>query len=162
MAPLVAAAILGGRMQEALLLFWLAGLTDFADGYLARRFRWQSRLGLYIDPLADKALMAFTFVALGAAGLIPWWLVILVFGRDLMILGGSAFVASRTRLREFPPTWIGKTATTVQIVVAIVFLAAPAGLAPQWLHPVAIAASAAATVISGVDYVRLGWRMMRT
>ncbi len=162
LAPIVAAAILGGRNTNALVLFWIAGVTDFADGYLARRFDWQSPLGRVIDPLADKALMAFTFVALGAAGLTPWWLVALVFGRDLLILGGSALVASRTRVREFPPNWAGKMSTMVQILAVLAFLGIAAGWLPEWLHPVAVLATAAGTIVSGAGYLQLGWRMMRT
>lgn len=161
LAPIVAAAIVGARFEEALALFWLAGVTDFADGYLARRFQWQSRLGGLIDPLADKALMAFTFVAMGAAGVIPWWLVALVFGRDLVILSGSALVASRTSIREFPPTWAGKVSTTVQILSVLVLLAVSAGWMAAWWGPVAVGATAAGTVVSGVGYVRIGWRMLR-
>lgn len=161
LAPLVAAAIVGERLGQALVLFAIAGVTDFADGYLARRFHWQSRLGRLIDPLADKALMAFTFVALGAANVAPWWLVALVLGRDLLIVGGSALVANRTQLREFPPTRVGKVSTTVQILAVLVFLGVAAGVLPDWLHPMVTAATTASTVASGLDYLQLGWRMTR-
>ena len=99
-----------------LALFLLAGFTDLADGYLARRFGWGSQLGSYLDPIADKLMMSSLFVVLAYSGIIPWWLVGIVLGRDLAILLGGLILMHFTRLRVFPPTVAGKLSTFVQIV----------------------------------------------
>lgn len=159
-APVCAIAIVEGRYDAALGWFMLAGWTDFADGFLARQFRWESKLGALLDPLADKVLMAVVFVALGAAGVIGWWLVALVFGRDLLILAGAALIAGRTQVRAFPPRWSGKVSTTIQIVSAAVFVAVAAGHLPEWLRTAGVAATAGGTVISGWDYLNVGRKML--
>lgn len=84
-APFVALAM-HGNYPYALYVFWLAGLSDGLDGWLARHFNWQSEFGGFIDPLADKLLIMTSFLILGSLGQIPWWLVLLVFARDICIL----------------------------------------------------------------------------
>lgn len=160
LAPVCAMAIVEGRFAAALGWFMLAGFTDFADGYLARRFNWHSKLGAILDPLADKALMAAVFIALGAAGVIGWWLVALVFGRDVLILLGAAVIAGRAKIRAFPPSWYGKVSTTIQIVSVTVFIAVAAGYLPDWLRQAGIVATVGGTLVSGFDYAHQGWLML--
>lgn len=85
------------------------GATDWVDGYVARRFDQVTRLGKVLDPLIDRALLATAAVSLLAAGMIPWWWVALVVGRDVALLAGAAVV-----FRSIPPipvTRVGKFAT---------------------------------------------------
>ena len=160
MTPLCAAAILRGQPVPALLLFAIAGFTDFLDGFLARRMNWQSRIGLYLDPAADKALMAGVYLALGWTGSVPAWLVALIFGRDLAIVCGAYGIYCARAITKFPPSWPGKVSTTIQICAALAVLSVDAAV----LHPVwrtlAVLATAAGTGYSLVDYARIGWRMM--
>ena len=102
--------------------FWLsliAGFTDAADGYVARWMGEVTRIGAYLDPIADKVLMTALYVCFGIAGLAPGWLVWLVVGRDIMILslaGGGLFWKG---IRDFPPTVWGKLCTLLQIAASL-------------------------------------------
>ena len=88
--------MIADRFVEATVLFILAGLSDAADGFIAKRFNAVSELGAYLDPVADKALLVSVFVTLGFKGLLPAWLIVLVVSRDLFIIGGMllAYVLS--------------------------------------------------------------------
>src|SRR5689334_10199017 len=88
LTPFVIFAILDGRHTSALLLFALAGFTDFLDGFAARRLKLATQSGAYLDPIADKCLLSGVFLALAAARIVPSWVVILIFGRDLLIFAG--------------------------------------------------------------------------
>jgi len=160
LVPWIAVLVLHGRFRAALLLTLIAGLTDAADGFLARYFGWTSRAGAWLDPLADKALLVTLFIVLGWVGAMPWWLVALVFARDIVILAmvGAAFAF--TSIRDFPPSVWGKLSTIVQVgacLGALLLRSGPGLLFLVW-------ATALATAWSGVDYVRLGilrWRRER-
>ena len=123
LVPFVVLAILQGNHLQALVLFVAAGFTDVADGALARNFSQVSQVGAYLDPLADKCLLSGIFLALGSSGLVPWWFVGLIFGRDLYILIGVLAFLSLTKVRKFPPSVWGKASTFVQISTAVVWLA---------------------------------------
>ena len=103
----------------ALWLFAIAGLSDGLDGFLAKHYRWQSRLGGLLDPLADKALLMSAFLVLGATGLIPMWLVVLVVLRDLVIVGGALYYHFRVEDLEAAPTLASKLNTLVEIVLVL-------------------------------------------
>jgi cardiolipin synthase (CMP-forming) len=120
--PFIIQAILDGRHFFALALFAAAAFTDILDGAAARRFKLTTRTGAYFDPIADKCLLSGVFLALAAARLVPWWLVYVIFGRDLLILLGVATVMLLTDIRGFPPSIWGKLSTFVQILTAVVWL----------------------------------------
>jgi cardiolipin synthase len=105
--------------------------------------------------------MAVTFIALGMAGAVPWWLVALIFGRDIMILFGAALLYSRVRQRKFPPTMAGKVSTTLQILAAGFIMLAKSDAIASWWIPTAIAATTAGTLWSGLDYIIRGRAMLR-
>jgi cardiolipin synthase len=166
LVPVVAAEVLGGNFRAALGLTMLAGLTDGVDGFLARRFGWTSRLGAWLDPLADKALLVTLSLTLGRVGAFPWWLVALVIARDAIILlmVGAAFAF--TAIRDFPPSIWGKLSTLVQVgaCVGMLLMRATPFSWPPAVARFLVAATTLATVWSGVDYVRLGairWRRER-
>ena len=85
--PLIVWLMIADRFLAAALLFILAGLSDAADGFIAKRFHASSELGAYLDPVADKALLVSVFVTLGFKGALPAWLIVLVVSRDLFIIG---------------------------------------------------------------------------
>lgn len=156
LTPAIVWALLSGRCDLALPLSMIAGSTDGADGLIARRFGWTSRLGRFLDPIADKILLTSLYVSFGLAGLIPIWLVWLVVGRDAVILGLSAAGLMLTSIRDFPPTNWGKLSTLLQISGALIVLAACSGFElAERLVPVAILAVAAGTAWSGIHYI---WR----
>lgn len=160
LAPLVALTILLERPGRALILLTVAGLTDYFDGWLARRYQWQSRLGALLDPAADKVLMLASYGALAGVSALPSWLFFLVAGRDVAIVVGAALVYAITRETSFPPSSLGKLSTTVQIaagLAAIIRLAQPKFVPPAALEW-AVNAAAGITALSGLHYVWLGFR----
>lgn len=122
LVPLVVWLMLEGRMQTAFLLFLLAGISDAIDGYLAKRYGWQTELGAYLDPLADKALLVSIYFVLGLFSHIPAWLVVAVVSRDILIVG--AILLSWLMARPVPvrPLLISKVNTASQIALAALVL----------------------------------------
>ena len=153
LVPFVILAILEGRHSLALALFAGAALTDLLDGAVARRFRLATPAGAWLDPVADKCLLSGVFLALAAAGMMPWWLVGIVFGRDFYILAGAASVMLLTSVRRFPPSIWGKVSTFVQILTVVVSMAGYVGAARVMLWP-----CAAFTIWSGIHYT---WRTVQ-
>jgi cardiolipin synthase len=153
LVPFVILAILEDRHSLALALFAGAALTDILDGAVARRFRLATPAGAWLDPVADKCLLSGAFLALAAAGMMPWWLVGIVFGRDFYILAGAASVMLLTSVRKFPPSIWGKVSTFVQILTVVVSMAGYVGAARVMLWP-----CAAFTVWSGIHYT---WRTVQ-
>jgi cardiolipin synthase (CMP-forming) len=123
LVPIVVWAITSGQMRIAFLLFLVAGISDGVDGFLAKRFQMTSELGAYLDPLADKALIVSIYVALGIAGSLPIFLVILVVSRDIMIIG--AFMLAWLVGKPMParPLLVSKINTVAQILLATLVLA---------------------------------------
>lgn len=163
LAPFAVRALVAGEYRRALALFFVAACTDGIDGYLARKLNARTRVGAYLDPIADKVLLTATYLALGLAGQAPWWMVGLVFGRDLLILLMAAAALLFTRHRDFPPSAWGKLSTFLQILAAsaiVISLAFPdlglAGIAHALLWPMA-----AGTAWSGIVYIHRGWQLAR-
>lgn len=115
-------ALLSGHYLLALSVFIIAGLTDALDGLLARLNGWTSRFGAIADPLADKLLLMSSFITLSYLGLIPLWLMIVIVGRDLWILGGV--ICYRCLVGEFKvvPSQISKINTFLQIILVPILL----------------------------------------
>ena len=153
LAPFVAADILDNRYGRAIILLFAAGFTDVIDGFLARRFQASTPAGAYFDPVADKILLSVIYISLGLAGAIPWWMVAIVFGRDVLILAMSAYGLLFTSLRKFPPSVWGKISTFFQIAAALVVLGARAGVATP--VTLALCLMVVGTIVSGLHYM---WR----
>jgi cardiolipin synthase (CMP-forming) len=121
--PLLVWLIIDQEMLAAFLVFLLAGLSDAADGYLAKRFGWHTELGSYLDPIADKALLVTIYVTLGLAGHLPVWLVIAVVSRDILIVGAVLLAWMMSRPIIVKPLLVSKVNTCAQIALAGVVLA---------------------------------------
>ena len=160
LAPIIVYEILHRRAFAALSIFAVAAATDVIDGYLARRFGAATAAGAFLDPIADKLLLTGVYLALALAGSVPWWLVGVIFGRDLFILASSAVALLATRLRAFPPSIWGKASTFFQILTAVAFLGRDAfeSTLLAALSAALIWPTLALTVWSGVHY---GWRGAR-
>jgi cardiolipin synthase len=163
LTPFVIAAILGGRHGLALVLFSVAGFTDFLDGQAARRLKLGTQAGAYFDPIADKCLLSGVFLALAIAGIVPVWVVAVIFGRDLLILAGAGIVLLLTSVRRFPPSIWGKWSTFIQILTAVTWMARNAveipaldNIARLMLWP-----CLGLTIYSGLDYAWRGIRISR-
>jgi cardiolipin synthase (CMP-forming) len=114
--PFLVIAILDGRYRLAFALFVLAGVSDGFDGLVARWLQQHTRLGQYLDPIADKLLLSTLFVVLTHVGLVPRYVTVLVFSRDLGILLIATLLFATNTLRDFRPSVLGKLNTLVQIV----------------------------------------------
>lgn len=146
--------LLEQRFDIALVLFAIAGISDGLDGFLAKHYGWQSRLGALLDPLADKVLLVSSYFALALLGLLPVWLMLLVILRDLVIVTGALVYNFRVRELEAEPSLISKFNTLAQIllVLAVVvdkgMFTLPAALVEGMVWLVCIT-----TVASGAHYV---------
>lgn len=123
LVPVVVWAIAIGRIDLAFILFMVAAISDAVDGYLAKRFGMKTELGAYLDPLADKVLIVSIYVTLGATGVIPLWIVILVVSRDIMIVGAIILSWVVNRPVAIRPHIVSKVNTGAQIVFACLVLA---------------------------------------
>ena len=159
LAPFVASDILHDRYGRAIILLFAAGFTDVIDGALARRFQISTRVGAYFDPIADKILLSVVYIALGLAGALPWWMVAVVFGRDLLILAMAGYGLLFTSVRKFPPSVWGKISTFFQIAAALVVMGARAGI-PAPVTP-ALSLMVLGTAVSGLHYMWTGLQMLR-
>lgn len=117
--PLSVWLILRGDIAPAFWLFMVAAISDAVDGFIAKRFNCVTKLGSYLDPLADKALLVSVFVALGVQGYLPLWLVILVVFRDLLIIGGAVLYQAMTQALTMEPLMISKVNTAAQLLLAV-------------------------------------------
>jgi cardiolipin synthase (CMP-forming) len=117
--PFLLIEILDGHYGVAFGLFMLAGISDALDGLLARWLSQKTTLGQYLDPIADKLLLSSLFVVLTHVGLIPLYVTVLVFSRDVGILLIATLLFVTGTLRDFRPSVFGKLNTLVQIVALI-------------------------------------------
>lgn len=151
--PIAVWLILEGQLMAAFWVFIAAGLSDAADGFIAKQFDMETELGKFLDPLADKALLVSVYVSLGLGGYLPTWLVILVVFRDVMIVGGALLFETMTHALTVQPLMISKVNTTLQIVLAAGVMAnAGYGIEFDGGMDVLIILTAMATVASGLTY----------
>lgn len=152
-------AMMTERFGLALGLFVVAGVSDAVDGFLAKYFHWQSRLGSLLDPVADKLLLVSCFITAGVLSLLPPALVVAVVLRDLLIVSGAS--AYYLLLGPFAgePLLISKLNTLVQLVLIVGVLADRAVVAiPPALLDLVMVATLITTVASGASYVYLWGR----
>ena len=162
-SPWLAWLLLHSRFRTALLVVLFAGLTDWFDGFAARRLGVSGKFGVILDPIADKTLLLTLFLILGVINLLPLWLVVLVIARDLTILTGALLLRRFRHIRQFLPSTLGKVSTFFQIV--LVFLVLVYAAFPNqfyfWLRNIAFVLGTVFTAASGADYVRRGVQMAR-
>ncbi|MCP4128969.1 MAG: CDP-alcohol phosphatidyltransferase family protein [Gammaproteobacteria bacterium] len=138
----------------ALILFAIAGISDGLDGYLAKHYGWQSRLGGLLDPLADKILLVFSIFSLGWLELLPAWLVFVVILRDLVIVTGAFVYNFQVAELDAAPSLISKFNTVVQIVLVLaVVLDQGLWSIPAVMLQGLLWLTLTTTILSGVNYV---------
>lgn len=142
-----------GRFRLALLLFVLQAVSDMLDGFFARRMGAKTHLGSYLDPLADKIMLASSYIVLCLLGIVPLWLVILVLARDLVISLGFLILLKRGLATGPVPSFISKTTTVFQMLTIVYVL---------WSYDRSLDvffywATALLTAASGIQYVVAGW-----
>jgi cardiolipin synthase (CMP-forming) len=147
-------ALRSGQYSLALLLFVVAALSDGLDGFLAKRFGWQSNLGKVLDPMADKLLLVTVFVTSTWLGLVPVWLTAAAVARDVLIgLGAGVFRFWFGPLRG-RPTVISKINTATQLgYLTLVLVHAATGIPSAQALLVLAVLTFCSTVVSGIDYM---------
>jgi cardiolipin synthase (CMP-forming) len=160
MAPFLFLMLWRHEYGTALALIVLAGITDGLDGLFARRLAAASRLGAYLDPIADKVLLSGTFLTLALDGGIQKWLAVLVLGRDagILLFAGAAFLFTKS-LRSFPPSIWGKASTAAQIAFVLAVVMHYAGFRMELLVMALKWLTVALTAWSGIDYLVRGVAM---
>lgn len=114
--------ILEEQFFLALGIFFLAGISDLLDGFLARKFSWQSRFGQIADPVADKTLVVATIISLGSIDLIENWFMFMVLGRDLLIIVGVVLANYLISDYQVAPNYLGKLNTTILLLLVGIIL----------------------------------------
>ena len=123
LVPAVVFAMMSGRMGWAFAGFLVAGISDGVDGFIARHFNQRSKLGAYLDPVADKLLLVSVFVMLAVLGGLPLWLVFVAVSRDALIVGAVLISNLMGHPVDVRPFFVSKANTAVQIVLAAWVLA---------------------------------------
>ncbi len=153
--PLVVALLLLAPPQRiaAALLFSLASITDYLDGYLARRWQVVSQFGVFADLMADKLLVAATLIAMVGIGVVPSWMAIVIVGRELVVSGLRSWAAARGVVIPAGIWGKGKTLLTL-IAIAITILDWSSGLSF-----VLLVAATILTLLSALDYLYQAWKI---
>lgn len=153
------------RWEVAFVVFCFAAFTDMVDGTIARLLGQRTRLGAFLDPMADKLLMFFGFLTLAMARILPWTLTALVIARDLLIVTGLVILKWRKVPIVYQPTAFSKVTTFFQIITVFSALLLVRGVPFEktvtGVLPVIIWLTALLTVATGVQYFRIGLRMLK-
>ena len=151
----------------ALIIFCLAAITDWADGYIARSWKTESKLGSFLDPIADKLLVAAVLLMLVAKGQLPGlWIVagLIILCREILVSGLREYLAE---LRiSLPVSKLAKWKTAIQFIALSTLIVGEHLLEVPYLQAIAPAGlyllglAAGLTLITGYDYLRVGLRHM--
>lgn len=120
-----------GKEIYGAVIFILAALTDYLDGYFARARNQVTATGKLLDPIADKLLVTSAFIALVELGLAPAWMVAIIVGREFVVSGIRSIAATRGQV--MPANWLGKIKTFMQVVTIVVLIVADTYIEP-WLR----------------------------
>jgi len=155
--PFFVIAVFAHDFRLAVLIFVISGVTDVLDGWIARTFNAQSRIGALLDPLADKVLLTAAYISLavphGQAVVIPLWLAILTLFRDFVIMLMAFVFYMFEGIKSFPPTWAGKLTTVMHVVtVSLVLLANVVAISASVLQ-ICFYLSFALVIVSGFSYI---------
>ncbi len=160
LTPLFIIFLIQGRYQKALAVFLLAGVSDLADGLIARTMHQKSRLGTYLDPMADKILTSASFVTLSIYQQIPSWLTVIVISRDVALALGVLIF----RLADYPlaikPSLAGKLTTTMQLATVLLVLVGKIWAVPTGLLWGFFWLTGGLTALSGIHYVYGGLKQV--
>jgi cardiolipin synthase (CMP-forming) len=162
LAPIFLALYVSGDTSRALWTFAVAAATDLLDGLAARLLDQKSRLGAFLDPVADKVLEACGLLALAGRGQIPWWLPILVLSRDGAQFLGAAWLRGARRRIPIAPTRIGKYATFCLAATVLTALAGEFAGSPGRVAPFVAALGLLATECVMVSWLQYGLYFVRS
>ena len=138
--------------EETVVAVWtliVGAISDWADGFIARRYSLQSEVGAWLDPFADKVILNSTFMTLAFRGILPVWLAVMLLIRDLVIIAGAFAVYKVKDQIEGKANFFGKISTLFQFGLLIWCVVFPAVAIPFSV----IVGVLAVTVLSGLHYV---------
>jgi cardiolipin synthase len=177
LVPVFLLMVLEKKDFGALLVFFLAGLTDVLDGFTARLWHLKTKIGTLIDPIADKLLLSTAFIVLTFKDMdlpymIPLWLTAVVVSRDLIMLTGGVVIYLMKGEKNFPPSIFGKISTVLQVGTVFLVLLANYVQVSSWSRfpflfsltsPSFISAffviTLLSTIVSGLHYIPRGIRL---
>jgi cardiolipin synthase len=162
LTPLLMWFLVQGELNHALVVFFIAGMTDGLDGLIARLLHQKSRFGAILDPLADKFLLVSSFLLLGYVGLIPTWLVLIAIARDVVIVLGTMMLFAFRYQIEIRPTILGKLTTLLQLLSVLLALSSELISVAGWIKTLVFASTAIFSVATGIQYVRKGISAMQS
>jgi len=160
LVPVLILLLKDHEYAAGLIVFVIAGASDALDGYLAKRLNVQSRLGAILDPVADKLLLVSAYVMLAVLEHIPFWLVLVVVFRDLLIVGGYMLYTSHAGPVKMRPSILSKLNTLMQITLVAVILAQQAAGLTWPLAEILVYIVLATTVVSGAHYT-WSWMILK-
>jgi cardiolipin synthase len=162
LVPIVVIFLIQGSFPKAMITFVAAALTDALDGFLARTLGQQTVLGAYLDPIADKALLASSFVTLSVLHVIPGWLTVIVISRDIVILLGILILSMMSIAVKIRPTAVSKITTAIQLITVLTVLSNRCF--PGYIPEISLAGlfwlTAFFTIVSGLDYIMRGQKLI--
>jgi cardiolipin synthase len=158
LVPIIVILLIQGSFIKALIVFLVAGISDALDGFLARVLHQQTVLGAYLDPIADKALLASSFITLSILHIIPGWLTVIVISRDFIILLGISVLTMMSIPVQIRPVFVSRVTTALQLVTVLMALftrCLPGNFNELWLLTI-YWVTALFTIISGLNYMARG------
>lgn len=161
LTPLFVILLIRDQLTAALMIFFLAGISDGLDGLIARWFNQRTVLGAYLDPVADKVLLMSSYICLAILEIIPAWLTVIVLSRDILIVIGIAIFTLTEKKVRIRPSLISKCTTAVQLVMVIVSLMAPDIHQLQGFQKPLLWTTAILTTVSGLHYIFIGMNLLQ-
>ena len=163
--PFIAMLVARHEMVTALIVMAISAVSDGLDGLIARSFNQVSKVGQFLDPIADRLLIFCSILALGLAGIIPWWMLIVVGIRDIL-LGILIIVLAQVDYGPLPVHFVGKAGTALLMlsIVALIFADIWVSPAASLLHLAAYATGIWGVGLywyAGVIYLRQGLTLMK-
>jgi cardiolipin synthase len=160
LAPVFVIYLINDHLTSALIVFVICTASDGVDGMVARLFNQKSRLGAYLDPLADKLLLVTAFLLLAAMGHLPAWLTVAVIARDVTILLGVLVIHLNKSELRIRPSVLSKINTCFQFITVTAVLSKGFVSLPPTLYLYFYYATALFTIASGLHYIQYGLKIM--
>ncbi len=158
--PLFVILLISKSFHGALITFVIAGITDALDGFLARIWHQRTDLGSYLDPIADKLLLASAFITLAILDIVPYWLTVIVISRDILIAIGFWVLTMMDHKPTIKPRYTSKVTTVFQILTIIWALLSALHWGFGSLFPILIGLTAFFTILSGIHYIYIGNKLL--
>jgi cardiolipin synthase len=160
LAPVFVIYLISDRLTSALIVFVICTVSDGVDGMVARLFNQKSKLGAYLDPLADKLLLVTAFLVLSAMGHLPAWVTVAVIARDVTILLGVVVIHLFKLELRIRPSVLSKVNTCFQFITVTAVLSKGVFVLPSTLYDYFYYATVLFTIASGLHYIQYGLRIM--